>query len=95
MPEVECHKTQFSISEVPLRRNVKRFRGELVFKAHRRLHHSTLVENNKEEEKESCKKLTSTSTLQIQFVRLDSDCQVLRHNSALLKDQKVSFQPYK
>jgi len=28
--------------EQPLRRNVKRFRGGLVFKAHRRLYHSTL-----------------------------------------------------
>jgi len=31
-----------AISEQLLRRNVKRFRGRLVFKAHRRLYHSTL-----------------------------------------------------
>jgi len=41
-----------------LRRNVKRFRGGLVFKGHRLLHHSTLgvrviiLESNKEEEEE-------------------------------------------
>ena len=35
-------KTQFSIQEKLLRRNVKRFRGGLVFKAHRLLYHSTL-----------------------------------------------------
>jgi len=29
-------------SELPLSRNVKRFRGGLVFKAHRLLYHSTL-----------------------------------------------------
>ena len=43
---------QFSIEEQLPRRNVKRFRGGLVFKAHRLLHHSTLglrVINNKEE----------------------------------------------
>ena len=33
---------QFSISERLLRRNVKRFRGGLVFKADRLLYHSTL-----------------------------------------------------
>ena len=33
---------QFSIEEQLLRRNVKRFRGWLVFKAHRRLYHSIL-----------------------------------------------------
>ena len=35
-------QVQFSISEQPLGRNVKRFRGGLVFKAHRLLYHSTL-----------------------------------------------------
>jgi len=34
--------TQTSISEQLLRRNVNRFRGGLVFKARRRVHHSTL-----------------------------------------------------
>ena len=33
---------QFSIQDQLLRRNVKRFRGGLVFKAHRLLYHSTL-----------------------------------------------------
>ena len=33
---------EFSIQEQLLRRNVKRFRGGLVFKAHRLLYHSTL-----------------------------------------------------
>jgi len=33
---------QFSISEQLLRINVQRFRGGLVFKAHRLLYHSTL-----------------------------------------------------
>jgi len=33
---------QFSIEEQLLRRNVKRFRRGLVFKAHRLLYHSTL-----------------------------------------------------
>ena len=34
---------QFSISEQLLRRNVKRFRGGFVFKAHRLVYHSTLA----------------------------------------------------
>ena len=37
--ELEVH---FSIQEQLLHRNVQRFRGGLVFKAHRRLYHSTL-----------------------------------------------------
>ena len=36
------HLPQFSISEQLLSRNVKRFRGGLVFKAHRLVYHSTL-----------------------------------------------------
>ena len=36
------HTVQLSILEQLLHRNEKRFRGGRVFKAHRRLHHSTL-----------------------------------------------------
>ena len=32
----------WSIPTIPLARNVKRFRGGLVFEAHRRVYHSTL-----------------------------------------------------
>ena len=39
---VELHQAQFSIYEHPLGRNVKRFRGGLVSKAHILLYHSTL-----------------------------------------------------
>jgi len=39
---LERKPAQFSISEQLLHRNVKRFQGGLVFKAHRWLHHSTL-----------------------------------------------------
>ena len=35
-------KVQFSVSEQLLSRNVERFQGGLVFKAHRSLYHSTL-----------------------------------------------------
>ena len=40
--EGRCIAVQFSTSEQLLRRNVKRFRGGLVFKAHRLVYHSTL-----------------------------------------------------
>ena len=39
---------QFSIYEQLLRRSVKRFRGGLVFKAHRLLYHTTRLERNEE-----------------------------------------------
>jgi len=39
---VNPSKVQFSIQEQILLRNVQRFRGGLVFKAHRLLYHSTL-----------------------------------------------------
>ena len=43
---------QFSIQEQLLRRNMKRFRGGLTFKAHRLVYHPTLgSESNKEEKK--------------------------------------------
>jgi len=52
--ETECSaemcSDKFSIEEL-LHRNVKRFRGGLVFKAHRLSYHSTLGLGNKEEEK--------------------------------------------
>ena len=38
------------IEEQLLRRNVNRFRGGLVFKAHRPVYHKSRLENNKEEE---------------------------------------------
>jgi len=41
-PATDPLREQFSISEQLLRRNVKRFRGGLVFKAHRLFYPSTL-----------------------------------------------------
>ena len=44
---------QFSIKGQLLRRNVKLFRGGLVFKAHRLLHHSTLGSRGMKEKKKN------------------------------------------
>jgi len=41
-PSASNTACEFSMSEQPLRRNLQRFRGGLVFKAHRRVYHSTL-----------------------------------------------------
>jgi len=56
----------FSLSEQLLSRNVKRFRGGLVFKAHRRVYHSTLgLRVIKNKRRRSLKASRSTRTSKV------------------------------
>ena len=57
-----CHPTQFSIQEQLLLRNVKRFRGGLVFKAHRLVYPSTLGLRVRKKKEEEGLRMSSSST---------------------------------